>query len=72
MCDIVAAKRHAWKQSLSAEDLAKVAAERAEWETNEGKAAKMAEITATFTSADTNGDGFLTGPEMKDFLMKMQ
>ena len=73
MADItnLANKRIAWRAALSADDQAKVAAEKANWEAEETKAERMAEFGATFQSADTNGDGMLVRAEFEDFMVKL-
>ena len=64
-------KRIAWKNGLSAEDLAKVQAEQAAWAAEETKADRMAEVATTFATADTNADGLLDRAEFEDFMTKL-
>ena len=68
----LATKRLAWRQALSAEDLGKIAAEKAAWTAEETKDAKMGEFAATFTASDTNGDGLLTIAEFDDCMNKLE
>ena len=71
MCELVAARRHAWKNTLSAEDCAKLEVEKAMWSTPEGKAERMQEFNVTFASSDTNSNGLLTADEFHDFMNKL-
>ena len=55
--DACAEFRNNWVKSLSDDDRAKMAAEKAAWTNEETKAERMAEFAATFQTNDTNADG---------------
>ena len=67
----LAQKRLAWRQTLGADDQAKLAEEVKSWEAEETKAERVAEHGATFQAADTDADGFLNRAEFEDFLLKL-
>ncbi len=69
--DAIATMRLTWMAGLSAEDKAKLEAERASWADEAVKAEKMAELTATFGAADVNADGVLDMAEFTDFMGKI-
>ena len=61
------AQRVAWKQSLSTEDVAKLAAENEAWTNNETKGLRIFEMLQTFTTADTNNNQVLNEAEFRNF-----
>ena len=63
--------RVTWYKSLSAEDTAKINAERAAYGDEAKRNERMAELTATFGAADVNQDGVLDLTEFNDFLSKL-
>lgn len=68
----IATWRVEWLSTLSDDEKAKLQADRAEWLAEETKAARMAEMAATFQTADTNADGVLNQAEFNSFLEMMQ
>ena len=71
MVEMLAEKRLAWRNRLSAEDQAKLVAEKAAWAAEETKGERMAEFDAAFAAADTNSDGLLDRAEFEDFMTKL-
>mmetsp|Transcript_27882 Transcript_27882/g.34615 ORF Transcript_27882/g.34615 Transcript_27882/m.34615 type:complete len:136 (-) Transcript_27882:88-495(-) len=70
--DSVVQKRLEWFTALSAEDQAKVKADKESARTDEAvKAERTAEMMATFQAADTNQDGLLDITEFEDFMTKL-
>ena len=64
--------RLAWHSALSADDQAKVVADKQGAMADETiKAERMAEMVATFQAADTNQDGLLDKTEFSDFMGKI-
>ena len=67
----VAAWRKEWIASLSDDQRAAIAADRASYSAEETKAERMGELAATFQAADTNADGLLDQAEFQDFMTKV-
>ena len=70
--DQVVAFRMQWGATLSEEQKAAVAAERAAWANEESKGEREAELAATFQTSDTNADGLLDRSEFEGFMKAMQ
>ena len=68
--DAVVDLRVTWYKSLSAEENAKLDAEKACMSDEAQRNERMAELTATFAAADVNQDGVLDLTEFNDFLDK--